>query len=146
VSHVPLVSELVGRASAGDVVSWQSGTEEATEGEIREAIARAQQADRVIVLTYTRGVLPAGQVELVKALLATERPLAAVATGTPYDIVHYPDAKAYVACYAHSFVPAHLASPSVLEAAIRVLFGAHPTGKLPVQISKQYPLGYGIGY
>jgi beta-N-acetylhexosaminidase len=69
-----------------------------------------------------------------------------VSTSTPYDIGSYPEVGAYVACFAYSFAPTHLATPAGLEAAMRVIFGAQAEGRLPVHIPGLYGAGHGLQY
>jgi beta-N-acetylhexosaminidase len=145
-SHVPALVAAVERVAAGSVVTWASETEEPTEAEIAAAAELAARADRIIVATYSAGVLPQAQAQLVKALLATGKPLVAIATGTPYDIAHYPDVDAYLASYALTFLPTYAFSPVLLRAAIDVVFGADPRGRLPVPIPGLYPFGHGLKY
>ena len=146
VSHVPVIAEMVRNTSAGTTVSWQAATDDPSEAEIAEAVALAHSADRIIVLTYAHGALPAGQARLVRALLETNKPLVAIALGTSYDITAYPEVKAYLACYALSFVSTYLASPRAIAATIRVVFGEEPEGHLPVALAGLYPRSHGVGY
>jgi len=146
VSHVPVIAEMVRNTSAGTTVSWQAATDDPSEAEIAEAVALAHSADRIIVLTYAHDALPAGQARLVRALLETNKPLVAIALGTPYDITAYPEVKAYLACYALSFVSTYLASPRAIAATIRVVFGEEPEGHLPVALAGLYPRSHGVGY
>jgi beta-N-acetylhexosaminidase len=146
VSHVGTAADAARHASAGPVLAWTAEGEDPTDAEIAEASALARTADRAIVLTYSRGTLPAGQATLVRSLLATGRPVAAVSTSTPYDIGSYPEVGAYVACFAYSFAPTHLATPAGLEAAMRVIFGAQAEGRLPVHIPGLYGAGHGLQY
>jgi len=146
VSHVPVIAEMVRNSSAGTTVAWQAGTDDPSEAEIAEATALARTADRIMVLTYAQGALPAGQARLVRALLETDTPLVAIALGTPYDILAYPEVKAYLACYALSFVSTYLPSSRAIAAAVRVVFGQQPEGHLPVALPGQYPRGHGLRY
>jgi len=138
VSHVPVIAEMVRNTSAGTIVAWQAGTAEAT--------ALARTADRIMVLTYAQGALPAGQARLVRALLETNTPLVAIALGTPYDLLAYPEVRAYLACYALPFVSTYLPSSRAIAAAVRVIFGQQPEGHLPVGLVGQYARGHGLRY
>ncbi len=146
VSHVPVIAEMVRSTCAGTTVAWQAGTDDPNESEIAEATALARTADRIIVLTYAQGALPAGQARLVGALLETNRPLVAIALGTPYDLLAYPEVRAYLACYALPFVSTYLPSSRAIAATVRVVFGQQPEGHLPVALPGQYPRGHGIRY
>lgn len=146
VSHVPAIAEMVRNTCTGTIVPWQAGTDDPSEAEIAEAAALARTADRIMVLTYAQGALPAGQARLVRALLETNTPLVAIALGTPYDLLAYPEVRAYLACYALPFVSTYLASSRAIAAAVRVVFGQQPGGHLPVALADQYPRGHGLHY
>ncbi len=146
VSHVPAIAEMVRNTCTGTIVPWQAGTDDPSEAEIAEAAALAGTADRIMVLTYAQGALPAGQARLVRALLETNTPLVAIALGTPYDLLAYPGVRAYLACYALPFVSTYLASSRAIAAAVRVVFGQQPGGHLPVALADQYPRGHGLRY
>jgi len=146
VSHVPVIAELVQNTCTGRIVPWQAGTDDPSEGEIAEARALARTADRIMVLTYAQGALPSGQAGLVRALLETDTPLVAIALGTPYDILAYPEVRAYLACYALPFVSTYLPSSRAIAAAVRVVFGQQPEGHLPVALPGQYLRGHGLRY
>jgi beta-N-acetylhexosaminidase len=145
-SHVPTLASLVEEATDGSVVWWAAETEDPTEEEIAAAIALAADADRIIVATYSAGRLPAGQAELVDALLDTGKPLVAISTGTPYDLALYPEVRAYVAAHALTFLPTYAFSSSLLNEAVNVVFGAQPGGRLTVPIADLYPVDHGLRY
>jgi beta-N-acetylhexosaminidase len=146
VSHIAMAAEAAAAVSAGPVHVWSSGGEDPTSDEVAEATALARDADRVVVLTYARGTLPPGQARLVRSLVKTGRPLVAVATSTPYDIADYPEVDVYLACFVNSFSPTHLATPAGFGAAMQVIFGARPEGRLPVTIPGLYEAGHGLKY
>lgn len=146
VSHVGDAVEAAARVTHGPVLGWSAAGEDPTEDEIGDALALAQKADRLIVLTYARGALAPGQVRLIHSLLGSGKPLVAVATSTPYDIASYPSVGAYVSCFVHSFAPTHLATAAGLESTMEVIFGRQPEGRLPVTIPKLYPAGHGLRY
>ncbi|MEU6144296.1 glycoside hydrolase family 3 protein [Streptomyces sp. NPDC047081] len=112
---------------------------------IAKAVAAAQDADAVVIGTYnvTAG---SSQKTLAEQLVATGKPVIAVAVRNPYDVAQLPS------------VPAHLASYSwtdvELRAAARVIAGkVAPRGKLPVPVQRAddpaqvlYPIGYGLSY
>ncbi|MGW4820448.1 glycoside hydrolase family 3 protein [Streptomyces sp. NPDC004227] len=112
---------------------------------IDKAVAAAQDADAVVVGTYN---LTAGssQKTLVQRLVATGRPVIAVAIRNPYDIAHLPTVPAYLAAYSWTDVE--------LRAAARVIAGqVRPHGRLPVPVQRAddpaqvlYPIGYGLSY
>jgi beta-N-acetylhexosaminidase len=146
VSHVETAATVAREISGGDVRSWTSAGEDPTDEEIAEAESLALGSDRVVVLTYTRGELPQGQARLVRRLKGTGKPLVAVATSTPYDLMSYPDVGAYIAGFTFGFAPTHLATTEGLRAVMEVLFGREPTGRLPVSIPGLYPVGHGLSY
>ena len=146
VSHVPELAGAVARVSDGPVLTFASETEDPTDAEIAAAVELAGQADRIIVATYSAGVLADGQARLVDALRATGKPLVALSIGTPYDLARYPAVEAYVASYALSFLPTYAFAPALLNAAVEVIFGAQPGGRLPVPIDGLYPVGHGLQY
>lgn len=146
VSHVPAIAEMVRNTCTGTIVPWQAGTDDPNESEIAEATALARTADRIMVLTYAQGVLPAGQARLVRALLETNRPLVAIALGTPYDLLAYPEVRAYLACYALPFVSTYLPSSRAIAATVRVVFGQQPEGHLPVALVGLYARGHSLRY
>ncbi|MCX4908552.1 glycoside hydrolase family 3 protein [Streptomyces sp. NBC_00878] len=112
---------------------------------IAQAVAAAGDADAVVVGTYN--VTAAGsQRTLVQQLLATGKPVVAVAVRNPYDVAQLPDVHAYLATYSWTDVE--------LRAAAQVIAGrVRPRGKLPVPVQRAndpaqvlYPIGYGLSY
>ncbi|KUN28157.1 beta-N-acetylhexosaminidase [Streptomyces antibioticus] len=110
---------------------------------VAKAVAAAQDADAVVVGTYN---LNAAQKTLVEQLLATGKPVVAIAIRNPYDVAQLPGVPAYVAAYSWTDVE--------LRAAARVIAGVvAPRGKLPVPVQKAddpaqvlYPIGHGLSY
>ena len=112
---------------------------------IAKAVAAARDADAVVVATYnvTAG---SGQKALVEQLVATGRPVVAVAIRNPYDVAQLPTAPACLAAYSWTDVE--------LRSAARVIAGrVKPRGKLPVPVQRAddpeqvlYPVGYGLSY
>jgi beta-N-acetylhexosaminidase len=109
---------------------------------IASAVAAAKSNSLVVVATFNAWGDP-GQLELVRALLATATPVVVLAAGTPYDIAYFPRASTFIAGYDFQNVSLH--------ALVRVLFGeVKPSGKLPVTIKLPaapktvlYPFGFG---
>jgi beta-N-acetylhexosaminidase len=145
-SHVPELVALVDELSDGPAVGWQATSEQPTAAEIATAAALAASADRVIVATYAAGDLTSEQASLVDALVATGTPVVAVSIGTPWDVLSYPGVEAYVASYALNFLPTYIPAPAALRAAVEVMFGAQPGGRLPVSLGSLYPYGHRLGY
>ncbi|MFE1799322.1 glycoside hydrolase family 3 protein [Streptomyces sp. NPDC059517] len=112
---------------------------------IAKAVAAAQDVDAVLVGTYNV-TAASGQRALVNQLLATGRPVVALAIRNPYDVAQLPDVKAYLASYSWTDVE--------LRAAVRVLAGqVGPRGRLPVPVQRAddpavvlYPVGHGLTY
>ena len=88
-----------------------------TDAAIADAVAAAAGQDVVVVTTMkawdTAVTDPTGgQQKLVKALLATGKPVVVVAVRDPYDIAYFTEAPTYLATYSYS--------PVAIEAAARV--------------------------
>jgi beta-N-acetylhexosaminidase len=117
---------------------------------IAQAVAAAQDADAVLVGTYNV-TAASTQKTLVGQLLATGRPVVALAIRNPYDVAQLPDVKAYLAAYSWTDVELRAA---VREIAGRVIAGrGGPVGKLPVPVQRAddpaqvlYPIGHGLTY
>jgi len=112
---------------------------------VSAAVAAAREADAVVVATYN--VTASGsQKTLVQQLVATGKPVVAVAVRNPYDVAQLPSVSAYLASYSWTDVE--------LRAAARVIAGrVRPRGKLPVAVQRAddptqvlYPVGHGLSY
>ncbi|MET7382268.1 glycoside hydrolase family 3 protein [Streptomyces sp. NPDC005526] len=112
---------------------------------VDKAVAAARDADAVVVGTYNVGA-GSSQQTLVERLVATGRPVVAIAIRNPYDVAQLPSVPAFLAAYSWTDVE--------LRAAARVVAGqVEPNGKLPVPVQRAddpakvlYPLGYGLTY
>ncbi|MFF9759260.1 glycoside hydrolase family 3 protein [Streptomyces caelestis] len=112
---------------------------------IAQAVAAARDADAVVVGTYNV-TASSSQKTLVEHLLATGKPVVAVAIRNPYDVAHLPGVRAYLATYSWTDVE--------LRAAARVIAGrVRPRGTLPVPVQRAddpatvlYPVGHGLAY
>ncbi|MEV5983566.1 glycoside hydrolase family 3 protein [Streptomyces sp. NPDC052051] len=112
---------------------------------IASAVAAAKDADAVVVGTYNVSAADS-QRTLVDQLVATGKPVIAVAVRNPYDVAQLPDVAACLATYSWTDVE--------LRAAARVIAGqVKPQGRLPVPVQRAddpeqvlYPLGYGLSY
>ncbi|MET8075705.1 glycoside hydrolase family 3 protein [Streptomyces sp. NPDC005303] len=110
---------------------------------VAQAVAAARDADAVVVGTYN---ITAAQQALVEQLVASGRPVVAVAIRNPYDVARLPTAPACLATYSWTDVE--------LRAAARVIAGrTAPRGRLPVPVQRAddpaqvlYPVGYGLSY
>jgi beta-N-acetylhexosaminidase len=112
---------------------------------VTKAVAAAQEADVVVVATYNVTAADA-QRTLVEHLVATAKPVVAVAVRNPYDVAQLPTVSACLASYSWTDVE--------LRAAARVIAGrVSPRGKLPVAVQRAddptqvlYPVGHGLSY
>ncbi len=108
-----------------------------TPAQIQQALGAAANADKIVVLTNNLSTRPT-QLDLLNQLVATGKPVIAVATGNPYDVAHS-NAKTWLATYSTTTVS--------MEALARILLGeAKPQGKLPVDVPgpTPYPFGHGV--
>ncbi|MGI5455020.1 glycoside hydrolase family 3 protein [Streptomyces sp. CA-249302] len=112
---------------------------------IAQAVAAAKDADAIVVGTYNV-TANSSQKTLAEQLVATEKPVVAVAIRNPYDVAQLPSVPAHLAAYSWTDVE--------LRAAARVIAGkVAPRGKLPVPVQRAddptqvlYPIGYGLSY
>jgi beta-N-acetylhexosaminidase len=126
-----------------------------SQARIDEAVAQAANNDLIVVSTMNAASvdvatgLPtasaAAQQALVRALLATGKPVVVSGMRNPYDISYLGAAPTYLATYGYT--------AGQIESLTRVLFGeVNPVGKLPVTIPRAdgsgalYPFGHGLGY
>jgi len=130
-----------------------------TQARIDGAVAAAGGSDLIVVSTNNAANVDintgqptasaAAQQALVRALLATSRPVIVSAMRNPYDVSRLTDAPTYVATYLATYgYTAHS-----IESLVRVLFGEiNPAGRLPVTIPRAdgsgtlYPFGHGLAY
>ncbi|MEU5995350.1 glycoside hydrolase family 3 protein [Spirillospora sp. NPDC047418] len=121
--------------------------------QIDQAVAAARDQDLVVAVTNRAwdaedepGHNGPGQMNLVKALIATGKPVIVIAVRDPYDIAWFPGAATYLATYSYT--------AEALRSAGKVLFGElDPRGRLPVAVPVRdepgavlYPFGHGLGY
>ncbi|MBM7692094.1 beta-N-acetylhexosaminidase [Peribacillus deserti] len=142
-SYIEDIAKAADDKSAGSITSFVTATD-STDTEIGQALQLASKADRIIVPTFSASGLPAGQAKLVKALQQSGKPVVAVSLGLPYDIQSYPEVGAYIASYAVERWGSPV--PTSWNAAVEVIFGTQPGGKLPVSIEGLYKYGYGLSY
>lgn len=119
------------------------------------AVASAKNADVVVVSTNNAyavdatTTLPtpaaAAQTRLVRALLATGKPVVVAAMRNPYDVASFPEAPTVIDTFGYT--------TDQVESLVRALFGeVKPVGRLPVSIpgtdgtGQLYPFGYGLTY
>ena len=144
VTGASVSTALAGRIGArgATATAYDTGTAP-SDATIANAVAKAQQSDRVVVST-NKAWTSAGQQKLVKQLVATGKPVVVVAVRDPYDIAYVTEAPTYLATYSTTAIS--------MESLARVLFGeVQPAGKLPVDIpvagepgTVLYPFGHGL--
>ncbi|HEY7582539.1 MAG TPA: glycoside hydrolase family 3 N-terminal domain-containing protein [Acidimicrobiia bacterium] len=106
--------------------------QEPSRSEIGAVLDAAASHDLIVAGTIDAG---AGQAKLVEALVATAKPVVAVALRTPYDLARYPTAGTYVCTYG--------IHPASMEALAAALFGDAPmVGRLPAAVPGLYPVGH----
>jgi beta-N-acetylhexosaminidase len=105
-----------------------------SDADISALIGLADAHDAVVVGTVVAS-LPHGR--LVTGLVATGKPVVAVALRTPFDILEYPTVKTYIATYSSH-------RPSMAALAARLFGGQSFAGRLPVPIEGLYELGHGL--
>jgi beta-N-acetylhexosaminidase len=132
----------------------ESGTTPSSSA-IDDAVASAQSADLVVVSTNNAYAVAAStgqptaaaaaQTRLVRALLATGKPVVVAAMRNPYDIASFPEAPTVLDTFGYT--------THQIESLVRVLFGeVNPVGRLPVAIPRAdgtgelFPYGHGLGY
>lgn len=104
--------------------------------EIEGILEQAADFDVIIVGT-ARAQQNQGQVELVKGLQKTEKAVIVLGLNTPYDLSEFPSISTYLALYS--------TTPASFKAAANAILGKISlSGRLPVSVPKQYPLGHGI--
>ena len=130
------------RANVTDL-GWGVG-QNPNDQKIEEVVSAAEDADIVIVGAFSASESPHQQTKLIHALVETDTPIVVIALGLPYDIEQFPDVEVYLASYAIDLWGTP--SPSSVEAAIEVIFGKNPGGRLPVTIGDLYPYGHGLHY
>jgi beta-N-acetylhexosaminidase len=126
-----------------------------SQARIDEAVAAAAGRDLVVISTMNAASvdvntgLPtasgAAQQALVKALLATGKPVVVAGMRNPYDISYFTEAPTYLVTYGFT--------AGSMESLTRVLYGEiNPVGRLPVTIPRAdgsgalYPFGHGLSY
>ena len=132
----------------------ESGTTPSSSA-IDDAVAAAQSADLVVVSTNNAYAVAAStgqptaaaaaQTRLVRALLATGKPVVVAAMRNPYDNASFPEAPTVLDTFGYT--------THQIESLVRVLFGeVNPVGRLPVAIPRAdgtgelFPYGHGLGY
>jgi beta-N-acetylhexosaminidase len=147
-----IASALAARGATTQVL--ESGTTPSSTA-IDNAVSAAQAADLVVISTNNAYAVDAttgqptasaaAQTRLVRALLATGKPVVVAAMRNPYDVASFPEAPTVVDTYGYT--------ADQVESLVRVLLGeVNPTGRLPVSIARAdgtgelFPFGHGLGY
>ena len=122
---------------------------------INAAVTAAQGADLVVVSTNNAYAVDAStgqptaaaaaQTRLVRALLATGKPIIVAAVRNPYDVASFPETPTVIDTFGYT--------TDQIQSLVRVLFGEiNPVGRLPVSIPRAdgtgelFPFGHGLGY
>jgi beta-N-acetylhexosaminidase len=107
-----------------------------SEADVAALVQTARHYNLIIVGTINAGE-HAGQAALIKHLIEQNIATIAVALRLPYDLQAYPNAPTFVCTYS--------VLNSSMEALAKALLGEIPfSGKLPVSIGTQHPIGYGL--
>jgi beta-N-acetylhexosaminidase len=147
-----MAAALGARGAATQVL--ESGTAPSATA-IADAVAAAAGSDLVVVSTNNAYAVDAAtgqptaaaaaQTRLVRALLATGKPVVVAAMRNPYDVASFPEAPTVLDTYGYT--------ADQVESLVRVLFGeVNPSGRLPVSIPRAdgtgelFPFGHGLGY
>jgi len=117
--------------------SFETGTSPTTT-EISEAVEQAEEAERIIITTYTANTNEAQQ-QLVEELQELGKPVIIAALGNPYDLIAFPEVDAYINTYSYLDV-------SIPALADVIVGDVNPFGRLPVTIPDLYDAGYGLDY
>ncbi len=100
---------------------------EADPASVAAALAEALASDLIILATLNAS-RDARQAALIERLIATGRPIVAIAASDPYDVAVFPQLPTYLATYDYT--------PPALAAAVDALFGAFtPSGRLPIDVN-----------
>jgi beta-N-acetylhexosaminidase len=147
-----MAAALAARGATTQVL--ESGTTPSS-GAIDLAVQSAQGADLVVVSTNNAYAVSAStgqptasavaQTRLVRALLATEKPVVVAAMRNPYDVASFAEAPTVLDTYGYT--------THQVESLVRVLFGeVNPVGRLPVSIPRAdgtgelFSFGHGLRY
>jgi beta-N-acetylhexosaminidase len=139
--YINAISKAVDDKGPGRIITSITSIN-STDAEIANALDLAKQAERVIAVTFSSRTLSPGQVKLITNLRGSGKPLVVLSLGLPYDIRHFPHIGAYIACYAIDRWGSPV--PTSWNAAVNVIFGEKPAGKLPVSINHLYQYGDGL--
>ena len=106
------------------------------EKRISELVEKAKGYEQVLVCTYNANMFT-NQALLVNELNKLDNDLFVLSTRSPYDIFRFPQIKNYLCLYEYS--------PNSVVTIAKYLEGeVRPTGKLPVNLSRQVDIGASI--
>ena len=98
-----------------------------------DAIYQVAHTSALVIMVTVNAYLDAQQVEVMRGLLQTGRPVIGIAVYNPYDLLAFPELPTYLVTY-ECTIPA-------LASAVQVLFGdTMPKGRLPVSLPELYSL------
>jgi beta-N-acetylhexosaminidase len=101
------------------------------------AIRRQLAGFDVVVVGTISAHLRRPQAALAEAVLSAGAPVVTIALRTPWDLPAYPAARTHVCSYG--------LLPPTMEAVAAALVGEIPfSGRLPVEVGRQYPRGHGL--
>ncbi|AVG11339.1 putative beta-hexosaminidase A [Paenibacillus larvae subsp. larvae DSM 25430] len=116
----------------GNVQEIRIGTEP-TDDERQKVLEAASLAEQIIFVSYNASFVPQ-QLGLIKSLEEVRDRFIVIAGRNPFDLKDLPTVKTFVSCYENR--------PMAMQAAAKVLTGeTAPTGRLPVSITADYPIG-----
>ncbi|HEX6122677.1 MAG TPA: glycoside hydrolase family 3 C-terminal domain-containing protein, partial [Ktedonobacterales bacterium] len=122
-AHAYLAEQITRRHANTAALCLPAPLDAQAESQLAVAVAAAE----VLVVATINAHLDPPQAALVRALLATGKPVLALALADPYDVGLFPALGTALATYEYS--------PPALAAVAAVLFGERPpTGRLPVSI------------
>ncbi|MBB3113592.1 beta-N-acetylhexosaminidase [Paenibacillus phyllosphaerae] len=100
-----------------------------------DALHNLEAFEQIVFVSYDAAKLPAERAVAERLMQIAQEKTVAVSVRNPMDLLVYPQVGTFLATYE--------SRPLALEAAAKVLTGeVAPSGKLPVGISEQYPLGW----
>lgn len=129
------------RVGAGRVTRVDKRT---TAAEYEQIMETAKRAGVVVVAPFVKRAalkgtieLPEAEAEFVRKLIGTQKPVAVVAFGSPYQLQQFPETRAYMVTYAVEDVAQF--------AAARALFGETSiVGRSPVRLPGLFEIGDGL--
>ena len=100
-----------------------------------EAIYQSARTSALVIMVTVNAYLDALQVEVMRGLLGTGRPVVGIAVYNPYDLLAFPELPTYLVTYEYT--------KPALASVVQVLFGdTEPKGRLPVSLPGLYSLEY----